>query len=1609
MEEKHTNTKKKRRWLRLWIKIISCVVVIVALLPAALYIPAVQNNVKTLVAEKVSEATGYDVEIGRFLLKFPVDVSVERFSVTAQQLDTLVSGSVARVDVRLIPLLMGDIVVRGIELENARYKMVSPDSSMLFSAKVRRFELRNATVELLTDHIRLFEASLDGADVDLIMDLRRSQPSEPDSSASADWLIGLEKLSLKDVHYRMSMMPSVDSLSSVIRSGELKNVAVNLAASTVRVGYLGVDRLSAAYLLPEKEQAEAFVREIPSLEDSVTTQQKPWTIMADSIRLRDSEALYSVRGAVPVEGLDFNYIQASNINVSIDDFYNRGSKIRIPLKGLSVDERSGLCVRRMNGSFEMDSTVIKADSLVVRTLLSEIELNAVADLGALEGNPSSVVDVSLLSDISLEEIGKVYPSLRPMLHSISRIDNAEADLQVSGTGKELDLRKLDFKVPGIVSLHVTGKAEYPFDNKKTSGSVLLSGTLSGGERIKHLAGLDSAFSVPVVRLSGKAAYAGESLDARLTAAVDSGRIVAGGRWNIRGERYSGKLGVAGFDIRSFMPYGDIGVVDGSMDVAGTGYDVYTMKARADAGFNRVDFGGTTYRDISINASINDGIYNANVISGNEFADVELSLDGRVRPDVYFARVRGDFANVDLQAMDFSERELSGKLGINGVVRADLKRGDYRGFIRLSDVNVTYGIDSFTTDSINVGFSTDSLNTRMRLRNKDLLLRMESPYGADVWNRSLSALSLLADSMIVAQSVDIKALKQKMPGFKIDMGAGRDNMLYQYMHASDVDYDRLFLDIDKDSDLLVRSYISGFVAGGVLVDTIFLRGSTRNDSLLYALHVRNSDKNSALFRKAELDGALSGNCLSAYLVQADKTGVKGFDFGLGLSVVDSVASLRLFPENPVIAYRNWQLNRDNFVSYDMRDGALQADLKVTSGENSHINIYTDVPPVKNNGINVELAGIELGDWLTLSPFSPPVDGVLSSNLKIYYNDKYVWGDGKLSVDGLYYGKNRVGNIAFDSKLAYVGNTRNIYAMADMDVDGKEVVTVRGYRNDTVPASIYDMRINMRRFPLSVINAFMPEGMGAATGYLSAGLDFSGTMDNPDIRGFARFDSTRVISPSFGAKFDFDTVGIPVDNGLIRFDKYKLYGANGNPIIVDGDFQFLPFDNMRTDLTITGKDVQVVDSKKSGMAELYGKGYADLYAGIKGYLNSLEVNASLSLRSGTDLTYVVQSATAELAQSSDDGVVEFVNFNDTVKNVEKEDTVLQKPFAMRINAMLTVQPNAVFTIYLSPDGKNRVNIDGEGSLNYSQTYQGDANMTGKYVINGGYVRYAPPMLSEKLFNFVEGGSVVWTGELLNPTLNVKAVETVKANVTTDQNSRLVPFDVSLNVGNTLNELDVTFDVSTDADMTIANELSGMTQEQRSTQAMNLLLYGSYTGGSTTTAGGLSGENMAFSFLESTLNKWAANNISGVDLSFGIDQYDKTVDGTTSTTTSYSYKVSKSIFDDRFKIVVGGNYSTDASAEDNLAQNLFNDISFEYKINKSGTAYLKLFRKTEYESILEGEITETGGGFVWRRKILLWRDMFRFFRRQKQPATVVDENGGKEAVMNNKKQDEDEQQID
>ena len=49
------------------------------------------------------------------------------------------------------------------------------------------------------------------------------------------------------------------------------------------------------------------------------------------------------------------------------------------------------------------------------------------------------------------------------------------------------------------------------------------------------------------------------------------------------------------------------------------------------------------------------------------------------------------------------------------------------------------------------------------------------------------------------------------------------------------------------------------------------------------------------------------------------------------------------------------------------------------------------------------------------------------------------------------------------------------------------------------------------------------------------------------------------------------------------------------------------------------------------------------------------------------------------------------------------------------------------------------------------------------------------------------------------------------------------------------------------------------------------------------------------------------------------------------------------------------------------------------------VKLFRHTGFESILEGEITETGAGFVMKRKLNNLFHLFRFRRARKKDGDI------------------------
>ena len=414
-------------------------------------------------------------------------------------------------------------------------------------------------------------------------------------------------------------------------------------------------------------------------------------------------------------------------------------------------------------------------------------------------------------------------------------------------------------------------------------------------------------------------------------------------------------------------------------------------------------------------------------------------------------------------------------------------------------------------------------------------------------------------------------------------------------------------------------------------------------------------------------------------------------------------------------------------------------------------------------------------------------------------------------------------------------------------------------------------------------------------------------------------------------------------------------------------------MIIDLKAHGREVQFMNSEQDDVTQIFGKGLADIDATVKSYGDIMTVRADATLLPGSNITYVMMNDISQLSSTVDENMVTFTDFNQQ----DDKQTILvtgKGSSATNVLVNIDVQKGARINAYLSEDGQNRAVVDGSGRLKYTLDFAGRDNLVGTYTIESGNVRYTPPLISQKNFNINNGSTISWTGDMLNPQLNLKGTERLKAPVIDDKEKTDVEeFVIDAIVGGSLNSIDLRFDLDCESDMAIRNDLQSMGDNQRSKKAIELLLYNTYSRNS-------SGSNIdnlpssaIFSFLQSQLNAWAAQTLPGIDLSFGINQYQGTLSG-------YSYRLAKSLFNDRFKIVVGGEYKTvdtsdDESNQDNIAKNLFNDVSLEYYLSDSGNRYLKLFRKASYEKVMNAEETVTGVAYVLKRKLTDLRNLFKF----------------------------------
>ena len=143
-----------------------------------------------------------------------------------------------------------------------------------------------------------------------------------------------------------------------------------------------------------------------------------------------------------------------------------------------------------------------------------------------------------------------------------------------------------------------------------------------------------------------------------------------------------------------------------------------------------------------------------------------------------------------------------------------------------------------------------------------------------------------------------------------------------------------------------------------------------------------------------------------------------------------------------------------------------------------------------------------------------------------------------------------------------------------------------------------------------------------------------------------------------------------------------------------------------------------------------------------------------------------------------------------------------------------------------------FEGGGDLSFQYTPEGNIILNGRYSLLSGEMKYQLPIIQLKTFHIQSGSYIQWNGNAMNPLMSIKATERIRSSVAQEgQASRMVNFDVGVNITNTLENLGFTFIIDAPDDGTMQNELASMSAEEKNKVAVTMLVTGMYlTEGST-----------------------------------------------------------------------------------------------------------------------------------------------------------------------------------
>lgn len=1274
--------------------------------------------------------------------------------------------------------------------------------------------------------------------------------------------------------------------------------------------------------------------------------------------LSGTSASYDTGAAKPVEGFDASHIAVRDVSIGLDSLLYKGRDMKAVIREFTMNERSGLSVTSLTGRAFSNDSIISVPGLKLQTPHSEIDLSAhtywelvnIPTTGRLSANLNAYIgkeDVMLFTGGLPDSFKEAYP-FRPL------VIRAGTD----GNLKEMQISRFTVDLPGAFSLEGGGILENLADSITRSGTI---GLKMKTQNLNFLTGLsgevpNGTLVIPdSMNLVAQVDIKGPEYKANLHLKEGQGAMNVNAALNTATEVYKADLKIDNLQLHHFLPKDSIYELSLSAAADGRGLDVmsYRSYAKLDLALDRLHYAQYHLSNVHLTGDLKGALVTANLTSDNELLKMTTDAEYNLAHSYPDGKVTVDVIRLDLHELGLMPEPMKRPLAFNLSAEARQNRvfthfisGDMK-----LNLSARSGVNPLISQSI---------------RFVDVLMKQ-----------------------IDEKELNHAELRKALPTAVLSFSAGKENPLAYFLATKNISYHEASMKFGTAPDWGIngKAAVHALKVDTLQLDTVFF--TVKQDTTLMKLRagVINGPKNPQFSFSTTLTGEIRDRDAELLVDYKNGKGETGVLLGVnarplfeGQGKGNGIA-FTLIPEKPIVAFQQFHFNENHNWIYLHKNMRVYANVDMWDEEGMGFRVHSmqgDTVSLQN--IDVEIRRIRLQEITSVLPYFPEVTGLFSLEAHYIQTEKDLQLSAEASIDELTYERQRIGDIALGATWL-PGEQGKQYLNAYLNHDQVEVLVADGKLLPTrTGKDSLEVNTTLEHFPLRVANAFIPDQMVTLSGDMDGNLNITGSTEQPLINGELVLDSVAVFSSQYGARFVFDNRPVQIKNNRLLFDKFAIYTTSKNPFTIDGYVDFRDMSRPMANLNMLAQNYTLLDAKRTRESLVYGKVFADFRATVKGPLDGLNMRGNVSLLGNTDVSYVLTDSPLTV-QDRLGSLVTFTSFSDTTTVVRQEVPTVSLG-GLDMAMMVHIDPSVRVKVDLDASNDNRIELEGGGDLSMKYTPQGDLTLTGRYTLSGGLMKYALPVIAAKEFAIDDGSYVEWTGNPMDPMLNFKATDRIRASVSEGENggSRMVNFDVSVVVKNRLDNLSFAFDVSAPEDATVQNELTAMGAEERGKQALYIMVMKTYlgTGPIGGGGGGLGKLNMGSaltSVLSSQINS-LMGNLKNASLSVGVEDHDDSETG--SKRTDYSFRYSQRLFNNRFQIVIGGKVSQGENAT-NDAESFIDNISLEYRLDRTGTRYIRLFYDKNYESVLEGEITETGVGIVLRKKLDKLSELFIFKKKK------------------------------